>query len=169
MSARIYLPVEAHIKKYLTIQYGQVLEVSSIGTVPYMIYLMLEIHKKMDPALIRPNQKLIDNKKYFRYELYIGDGIESSRGLYLSNDRIKKFNVTLDNMMREDMFRFCEMPDDQEHRVDYNIVRFREKYGITEDEMPFENLKKWYYRERIRLKEHVRVEKRFEPQLELFY
>lgn len=169
MSARVYLPVEAHIKKYLTIQYGPVLEVSEIGTVPYLIYLMLEMHKKQDPATIRPNQRLIDDKKYFGYELFIGDLIESTRGLYLSNWRIKRFNTTLDNMMREDMFRFCEMPDDQEYRVDYNIIRFRERYDITEDEMPFENLKKWYYREKRRLTEHVRVEKRHEPQLELFY
>ncbi|WP_285055160.1 hypothetical protein [Pedobacter ginsengisoli] len=170
MSARILLPVKAHIKKYLTVQFGPEMAISDIGTIPMLLFLMLEKHKKADPGVVKPNQRLIDDKKYFGYKVYIGDKYQESRGLYLSREKIIRFNESIDNMMREDMFRFCQSPgENNDHVVDYNINRFREFYGIWEDELPFDNLKRWYYRERIRLEEHLRVEKRYEPQMELIF
>lgn len=169
MSARILLPLWPHIKKYIQIQYGKEMALSDRGVVSCLLLNMLEKHKKKDPWLVKPSQKLIDGKKFFGYPVFIGDKYEASRGLYLSHDKIKHFNESVDDMLREEMYRWCQHPGSIDHVVDFDIVRFRDFYGITEDELPFENLKKWYYRERKRLNDRGRIEIHYEPQLELFY
>lgn len=169
MSARIYLPVKAHIKKYIEIQYGKEMALSNRGVVAFLLLNMLEKHAKIDPSLVKPSQKLIDNEVYFAYKVFIGDHHERTRGLYLSDEKIKHFNESVDDMIREEMYRWCRHPNSTDHTVDFDIVRFRDFYGISEDEMPFENLKRWYYRERKRLDDRGRIEIRYEPQIELFY
>ncbi len=169
MSARILLPVWPHIKKYLEIQYGKEMDLHDRGVVSFLLLNMLEKHKKADPATIRPSQKLIDGKNYFAYPVFIGDKIEKSHGLYLSKEKIKKFNDSVDDALREEMFWWCQHPGSIDHIVDFDIIRFRDKYGITEDELPFDNLKRWYYRNRERLNDRGRIEKHFEPQLELTF
>ncbi|MNL18009.1 hypothetical protein D3C87_1391320 [compost metagenome] len=130
---------------------------------------MLEKHKKGDPAVIKPNQKLIDDKRYFGFPVYIGDIYEKSVGLYLSHNKIKKFNTAIDNALREEMYYWCNHPNATDHHTDFNIVRFRDMYNITEDELPFDNLKRWYYRERKRLHDRASQQKVYNPQFELFY
>jgi hypothetical protein len=169
MSARILLPLWPHIKKYITIQYGKEMALSDRGVVSCLLFNMLEKHKKGDPATIKPNQKLIDQKKFLAYPVFIGDKYETSRGLYLSQANIKHFNESVDDMLREEMYRWCKHPNATDAHVDFNIVRFRDWYGITEDELPFDNLKRWYYRERQRLDNRGRVEVHYEPQYELTY
>jgi hypothetical protein len=169
MSARILLPVKAHVKKYLEVQYGKEMDLNDRGIMALLVRSLLRHHKKQDPATVRPSQKLIDNKKYFPYPVYIGDKIVRSNGLYLDNETIKKFNESVDDAIREEMFWWCQHPGSIDHIVDFDIVRFRDKYNMTEDDLPFDNLKKWYYRERKRLLDRGRIEKRFEPQLELSY
>jgi hypothetical protein len=169
MSARILLPVLPHIKKYLQIQYGKEMAVSDRGVVSFLLLNMLEKHHKKDPSQVKPSQKLIDDKKYFGYPIYIGDNYERSKGLYLSKSNMIRFNESVDDMLREEMFRFCKNPGYNIFEVDKNIVCFRDFYGITEDELPFENLKRWYYRERARLEDRAKVEIQYEPQLILSF
>lgn len=169
MSARILLPVWPHLKKYLEVQYGNEMAISERGMPASLLLNMLEKHKKEDPATVRPNQKLIDQKRYFGYPVYIGDIYETSVGLYLSHNKIKKFNEALDDAFREEMYRWCNHPNATDHVTDFNIDRFRSIYNITEDDLPFENLKRWYYRERQRLKDRANPNKDFNPQFELFY
>lgn len=167
MSARILLPVWPHIKKYLTIQYGKEMAVTERGVVPLLLLRTLQPHKKEDPSTVRPNQRLIDNKKFLPYPIFVGDMYE--RRLYLSSVDIIYFNGVIDDMFREEMYRWCQHPNSTDFTVDYDILRFRDWYGITEDELPFDNLKRWYYRERQRLNDRGRIEIRYEPQLELAY
>ncbi|MNK53035.1 hypothetical protein D3C87_719860 [compost metagenome] len=168
MSAKILLPVKAHVKKYLERTHGSHLEVSDRGYAPLLLFRLLEKHKKQDPGTVRPSQKLIDDRKYFGYPIYIGDTNERKCGLYISNDSIKDFNEAIDDLIREQMYWFIHHPNSTDKVVDYNINRFRDWYGITEDELPFDNLKRWYYRERGRLT--LRIENLippFTPQLTL--
>lgn len=169
MSARILLPVWPHIKKYLMVQYGKEMTLSERGMPSRLLKNMLEKHKKGDPATIRPNQKLIDDKKFLPYKVFVGDEIQGSKGLYLSPAKIKEFNDCVDDMFREEMYRWCKHPNATEHQVDFLIHRFRDQYNISEDELPFDNLKRWYYRERIRLEDRAKVEVDRTPQLELAY
>lgn len=169
MSARILLPVRPHIKKYITVQYGKELAVIQRGTVPLLLYNMLELHKKEDPGVVKPSQRLIDNLHYLPYPIFIGDACERDRGLYLSQEKIIAFNDSIDQMIREELYRWCNHPGSIDGKVDFDIVRFRDMYGITEDEMPFDNLKRWYYRNRLRLDDRAKVVVNRNPQLELVY
>lgn len=168
MDAKILLPVRPHIKKYLEIQFGRTLVVSSRGCIPHLIYLMLEQHKKEDPALVKPSQRLIDDKEYFGYPVYVGSHIAKTRGRYLSQDNILRFNDDMDDKMREEMVRWLHHPNATDAVIDFNIIRFRDWYGITEDELPFENLKRWYYRNRKRQEKKNRMPEP-EPQLILTF
>lgn len=169
MSARILLPLWPHVKRYLTVQYGPEMAISERGMPSLLLASLLEKHKKNDPSTVRPNQKLIDGKKFIGYPVFVGDSYEQKRGLYLSAIKIKQFNEAVDDMFREEMYRWCNHPNSTDGTVDFDIYRFRDFYGISEDEMPFDNLKRWYYRERIRLVERSAPKDPTTPQLELVY
>lgn len=169
MSARILLPVWPHVKKYLEFHYGEQMAVSNRGTASFLLFNMLEKHKKGDPSTIKPSQKLIDNRTFIGYQVYVGDKDEASRGLFLSTDKIKRFNESIDNALREEMYRWCNHPNADDHYVDYNIQRFQVHYKITEDELPFDNLKRWYYRERKRIYTRSHTEVHYVAQLQLSY
>ncbi len=169
MSAKILLPVWPHLKKYITVQYGKEMTLSNDGVVSLLLLNMLEKHKKGDPATIRPSQKLLDNVTFLPYPVFVGDNIERTRGTYLSQEMIVKFNKAVDNMLRKEMYRWCKHPNATDHHVDFQIVRFRDMYDISEDELPFDNLKRWYYRERKRVEEHAKVEVENVAQMVLIY
>jgi hypothetical protein len=169
MSARILLPLWPHIKKYITVQYGKEMSLSNRGMPSCLLMNMLEKHKKGDPSTIKPNQRLIDDVKFLPYPVYVGDNYQRTRGLYLSSEKIIAFNESVDDMFREEMYRWCNHPNAVDNIVDYNIGRFCDQYNISEDELPFENLKRWYYRERLRLENRAKVEVERAPQLVLSY
>ncbi|RYD76891.1 MAG: hypothetical protein EOP55_10490 [Sphingobacteriales bacterium] len=167
MGAKILLPVRAHIKKYLEYTHGNQMEVSDRGYASFLLLQMLEKHKKQDPGTVRPSQKLIDHKNYFAYPVYIGNNYENSKGLYISTANIKRFNDTIDDLFREQMYAYINHPNSTTGVVDYDIVGFRELYGISEDELPFDNLKRWYYRERLRIVSRKNWTPPFVPQFTL--
>ncbi len=142
---------------------------SNRGMPSCLLLNMLEKHKKGDPATIRPSQKLLDDAAYLPYPIFIGDSIQQKNGLFLSQEKIKKFNENVDDAFREEMYRWCKHPNATDFHVDYQIVRFRDMYSVTEDELPFENLKRWYYRERIRLDDRAKVDVERPAQLILSY
>lgn len=169
MGAKILLPVKAHIKKYLEHTHGKQMEVCDRGYAPFLLLNLLEKFKKQDPGMVRPGQKIIDQKKYFGYPIFIGSKYETSKGTFISKFNIDKFNDSIDDLLREEMFRFCNHPNADDSVVDFNIQRFREIYSITEDELPFDNLKRWYYRERERITGRKNNQPPFEPQYELSF
>jgi hypothetical protein len=169
MGAKILLPVKAHVKKYLEHTHGQQMEVCDRGYAPFLLLNLLEKFKKQDPGTVKPGQKIIDNAKYFGYPIYVGSKYETSKGTFISKFNIDRFNDSIDDLLREEMYRFCNHPNAVDHVVDYNIIRFCEFYHITEDELPFDNLKRWYYRERERLTERLNYKPPFEPQYTLTY
>jgi hypothetical protein len=169
MGAKILLPVKAHVKKYLEHTHGKQMEVCDRGYAPFLLLNLLEKFKKQDPGTVRPGQKIIDDSKYFGYPIYIGSKYENSKGTFISKFNIDRFNDSIDDLLREEMYRFCNHPNAIDHVVDFNIVRFREMYNITEDELPFDNLKRWYYRERERITERKNNKPPFDPQYEFSY
>ena len=167
MGAKILLPVKAHVKKYLLYTHGPQLDVSARGYLPFLILKMLEKHKKQDPSKVRPSQRLIDGKIFISYNVYVGDKYEKT--LYISNANILHFNDCIDDLLREEMYRYIHHPNATDECVDYNIKRFREMYTISEDELPFDNLKRWYYRERERINTRLKAPEPFKPQMTLSF
>ena len=169
MGAKILLPVKAHIKKYLEHTHGKQMEVCDRGYAPFLLLSLLEKHKKKDPGKVRPGQKLIDNLKYFGYPIYVGPKYEDIKGTYISNFNIFRFNDCLDDLIREEMYRYVNHPNATDDVVDFNILRFRDLYNISEDDLPFDNLKRWYYRERERITGRKNNAAPFEPQYTLSF
>lgn len=166
MDAKVLIPVRKHIQKYLTIHFGQIMNVSDTSPVAALLLNMLRQCDKLDPALIRPSTKMIDQVKYFGFPVYIGAYYYNNNGAYISKDNVNRFNKIMNRLICEEMYRTIHLhPDPTDHVVDYNIRRFQDWYGFSEDEMSFDNLKRWYYRERIRIKDRLTFKPDVEPQL----
>ncbi|KAA8483749.1 hypothetical protein BDE36_1787 [Arcticibacter tournemirensis] len=170
MDAKILLPVRPHIKKYLEVQFGKQLAVSSRGYIPHLLRLMLEKHEKMDPSKVRPSQRMIDDKNFVGYPIYVGSSLRKTKGSFISEKNILAFNEDVDDHLKEEMFRFIHAhPGKIDSVVDYNIIRFRDFYDISEDELSFDALKRWYYRNRQRIDERKHAPEPFIPQLILTF
>ena len=147
----IRIPVKPFICKYLQRQFGQELTLSDHNYISMLFIGLLRKFEKGNPVVQRPNSKIIDGVAFVGYNVFIGDGLYNKYGAYISNDHIKFLNEALDNMICRQMFDWIYSPASPHKEVDYNIIAFRDMYGIEEDELPFDNLKRWFYRERIRM------------------
>lgn len=146
----IRLPVKPFIAKYLRKQFGENLPVTEKNFFNALIISMLQKFEKGNPVVQKNNHKIIDGIKFVGYNLVISDYVFNKHGAYISNENIFLLNDAVDNMIRRQMFDWIQGPAKPHKEVDYNILAFRNIYGITEDELPFDNLKRWYYRERQR-------------------
>lgn len=147
----IRIPVKPFIKKYLTRQFGAELKLSDRNFFSILIIGLLRKFEKGNPVVQRPNHKIIDGVNFVGYDVFIGNGIFEKYGAYISTENILFLNEALDNMIRRCMYDWIFSPASPHKEVDYNIIAFREMYGIEEDELPFDNLKRWFYRERQRM------------------
>ena len=62
-----------------------------------------------------------------------------------------KFSDAVDLMIKQNMYSWCHSHNKPDDYVDYNIKRFINFFEFSEDDLTFDNLKRWYYRERERL------------------
>lgn len=153
MSVIIRIPVAKHIRHYLEVQNGPVIYVSGRNYASTLIRSMLKKFDKNDPSKVRPSQKM---NLGATYDINLGKNGLQLLGGYLSDENIKKFNIVIDAIIRQEMYRWCHHPNATDHIIDFNIRRFIDFYGFAEDDLPFENLKRWYFRERKRLTNRLR-------------
>ena len=142
------MPVHPWVRKYLLHHYPEPLSVSERGYASTLLRQMLEKPQKVDPRKIihRPKLNLGSH-----YGIFVGAVSADKYGVHLVNEKIISFNDSMDDLLREEMYRFVQMMVKKGHQVDNSIKEFLAIYDICEDELPFENLKRWYYRERIRI------------------
>lgn len=166
----IRLPVKPFIQKYLTRQFGTELRLSDKNYFSILVTGLLRKFEKGDPVIQRPNSKIIDGINFVGYNIFIGDSTFKDRGAFISTKDILFLNEALDNMICRAMYDWIYSPASPHKEVDYNIIAFREMYDISEDELPFDNLKRWFYRERQRMdkRKNFYIEKR-EEQLVIDY
>jgi hypothetical protein len=96
------------------------------------------------------------------------EGIQRLGG-YLTNADILKFSQAMDLLIRQEMYRWCQHPNATDHVIDFNIRRFIDLYGFSEDDLPFENLKRWYFRERERINKRLNARTEHEYAMMLSY
>lgn len=173
MDALILLPVRPHIAKYLTCQYGHTIFVYGRGTVPFLLQNMFKKFDKEDPGKIKPSQRLIDGVKFVGYRVHLSETFFKYKGAYLSIDDILNFNNAIDDLLKNEMYNLIKKsltPGlDPKFEVDLGIKRFRDIYDISEDELSFDNLKRWYYRNRQRIENRLSYAPAVEPQLVLAF
>lgn len=142
------ITVEPHVALYLRYNFGERMSLSDKNMISLSLLPLLKPFDKMDPFQLKNQRK---ESLGGNYEFYISDNILKKHGGQLSNESIIAFNEAVDLMVKQEMYRWCNHPNADYKEVDYNIRRFIDFYGFAEDDLTFDNLKRWYYRERQRI------------------
>lgn len=142
------VPVYPWLRKYLLYHYPEPMSVSDRGYATALFKSMLEKPVKVDPAKLIRSEKLHLGE---HFGVLVGCFSAAKYGTHISIENIKDFNASMDDLMREEMFRFVTIRIRDGAQADQSIKDFMDIYEITEDDLPFDNLKRWYYRERERL------------------
>lgn len=143
----IRLTVRPHVDVYIKKLYGDRILLSDRNPITLLLKSILEYFDKKDPSMVRPSKK---TELGGWVEIYISDGMLRRYGGYVNNENIKAFSDAVDLMIKQEMYRWCSHPNAPDQIVDYNIKRFLDYYEFSEDDLTFDNLKRWYYRERER-------------------
>ncbi|MDB4919833.1 hypothetical protein [Mucilaginibacter sp.] len=148
----IRLSVYPYIRKYLLYHYSEPFFVTELGYIPSYLENCLEHVTKVNPATYRKKDKVI----YGDFVgIMIGEGTIRKHGCHISGENVKKFNATVQDLIHEEMFRLITQLKQAGYQVDDTIREFQRMYGFSEDELPFDNLKRWYYRERERIEQRA--------------
>ncbi|TXI14826.1 MAG: hypothetical protein E6Q66_04725 [Pedobacter sp.] len=141
----IRIPVYPHIRRYLVAQYGP--RIYS-GEPNYAALLFNGIFK-----VPTKNGAVDDSSPVFlgaTYDFVISwnNFHARDRAVAFSTRNFKRFNTAIDKLIRQELFKWCEHPNASFKETDHNIRSFLDYYGFSEDELPFLNMKQWYFRER---------------------
>lgn len=148
MSNLIRVTVESHVAIYLRYHYGSQMSLSDKNLISTLLISLFKPFDKVDPFLIK-NQTKESLGDFF--DVLMSDNMMRKIGAHLSNEALDSFNESIDLMIKQDMFRICNHINAPYKEVDYNIRWFIDLYGFSEDDLTFDNLKRWYYRERKRV------------------
>jgi hypothetical protein len=162
----IRISVFPYIRKFLMYHYGETFFVTDRGYIPGFVLNALERPVKVDPAAFKKKDKII-------YGEFIGVQVGAStarkKGNMISGENVKLFNEVVHDLIHEQMYQYVSLLNKTGCQVDDSIRNFQEAMGFTEDELPFENLKRWFYRERKRLELRKMIQNTEPPQLTLNY
>lgn len=148
MNNILRITVEPHVGVYLRFHFGERMSLSDKNIVSLTLLPLLMPFDKLDPFQLKNQRK--ESLGDF-YEVYISDNILKKYGGHLTNESIIGFNESIDLLIKQEMYRWCQHPNAHHKEVDYNIKRFINYYEFAEDDLTFDNLKRWYYRERQRI------------------
>lgn len=162
MSDIVRITVRPHVKKYLTHHFGEILMINDHNYPAILLRSLFQPFDKIDPALVRPSLK--ESLGEF-YDIAMGDHGLKRYGGYLSNEQLKAFDKAIDLLIKQEMYRWCQHPNRIDEVVDYNIIRFREYYDFQDEDLTFDNLKRWYYREGERVRKREEKQKEIVPQM----
>lgn len=147
MQNLIRITVEPHVATYLRHHFGVRMSLSEKNIISTILINLFEPFDKVDPFLLK-NQIKESLGDFF--DVYINDSMLKKHGGHLSNKSISVFNESVDLIIKQDMYKWCHHPNADFKEVDYNIKRFIDFYEF-DDHLNFDNLKRWYYRERKRI------------------
>jgi hypothetical protein len=160
----VRLSVHPCIRKYLLFHYSEPFFVTEIGFIPAFIYNALEPITKVNAADVHKKDK-VNYGEFFGF--MVGEGTGRKKGISISSDNVKRFNAAVMDLLHEEMYRLITQLAKAGYQVDQTIREFQAMYNFTEDELPFENLKRWYYRERLRLESRAAERREVYPQFTL--
>ena len=145
----IRLSVYPHIRKYLLFHHSEKLfNGNDLGFIKFFILNCLQPMPKVDPATWQKPER-IDHGATF--DIALSDDGMRKYGNYVSSADVKRFNQAVADMIHDEMYRMVILLTEGGLNVDQAIRKFQSFYKFSEDDLPFENLKKWYYRERRRV------------------
>lgn len=100
---------------------------------------------KRTPAEIKNTVK-IEYGEYFGFA--INQNTIKTQGENIDSDNVRRINEVISDIIHEEMYRMITHREGKFVQVDAAIREFQAMYNFSEDELPFDNLKRWYYRER---------------------
>lgn len=153
-----------YIRTYLLYHYSEPFFVSERGYIPSFIENALEPMPKLHPSELKKKDKISYGEMI---GFMVGSGTIKKKGCYISSESVKLFNEVVADLIHEEMYRFIVQLNGMGCQVDDSIRNFQQLYGFTEDDLPFENLKRWYYRERKRIEMRKILKQSVEPQMTL--
>src|SRR5690606_23702573 len=162
MSDIVRITVRSHVKKYLVHHFGEPLMIRDKNYASTLLRSLFRPFDKQDPGRVRPSLKISMGDMY---DICMGETGLKTYGGYLSDDSLKDFSKNIDLLIKQEMYRWCHHPNATDEVVDFNIRRFQDFYNFDEEELSFDNLKRWYYRERERRKKRLEDEKPTPSQL----
>jgi hypothetical protein len=161
----IRISVHPYIRKYILFHYGETFFVTERGFIPSYIENALEKPTKINnPSDLKKVIK-IDHGAFIG--VYVGEGTRKIHGSSISGASVKRFNEVVSDLIHEEMYRLIQQLSQANYQVDQTIREFQKMYKFSEDELPFENLKRWYYRERARLDLRAAKQEEVMPQITL--
>lgn len=160
----IRISVHPYIRKYLLHHFSEPFFVTEPGYVPGFIYNALEPMTKVNAAEFRKKDRILYGDFI---GILVGEGTLRKKGALISSDNVKRFNTVVQDILHDEMYNLIHQLKKAGYQVDDTIREFQLMYAFTEDELPFENLKRWYYRERKRRDDRAKSRKTEEPQFTL--
>jgi hypothetical protein len=95
---------------------------------------------------------VLDTTNCTRLKIAVPEYYQRNFGIYITPRAQLRFNKFLKDDMQEKMLDFIlDRKTSKKGYIHPAILKFREKYGITEDELPFKTMQKWWDREKIRI------------------
>jgi hypothetical protein len=146
-SCLIRISVRPHIKKYLARNYSEPFFATDRGFAPNFILNALEKPVKVNPADIPKREKIAYGEFI---HVNIGERTACKRGRLISSENVRIFNEVVADALDEQMFQFVTMLSQSGCEIDASIRSFLMMYNFTEDELPFENVKRQFYKMRKR-------------------
>lgn len=166
MQTTVRITVLKCVQLFLRHHYGDRLILSEEDYPSVILRQMFEKFNKQDPAQVKPSLKL-NLGGYI--DVFIGKREFEKYGAFISNKKIRVFSEMICAAIRQELYRWCHHPNATDEVIDYNIRRFQDFYGFDEDDMSFDALKRWYYRERQRIQRRTLLVDTFDPQLQLMF
>lgn len=145
----IKITVELHVSQYIRHHFGERIFLSDQNLVTSILKSLLKPFEKVDPVFLRNQRK--DSLGSF-IEVNVSDFLLRRYGASLDNEAILSFNESIDQIIKQEMYRWVNHPNAPHKEVDYNIRAFISFYDFQEESLSFDNLKRWYYRERERIR-----------------
>lgn len=145
------IPTKPYIKKIIENTFGAPARVNRNNYVGKIIYEMLD-HQR------RKTDWRYSNAKFKTIViLQLTEDVHLRYGCFFTRENIIKFNATLEEIIKEGRNLFIEglLTGNSTMTITEAIERYQEKFNLSEDDFPFESIKKDYYRHRQALKTNV--------------
>ena len=134
------IPVKTHVLKFIAAH--EDIYPFSVGThneFGTLLFMCLERKPKKF-------EKRLDLEA--RLQIRIPDLHVRYQGPHISNKKILLFNEMIERMMKRELFAMLSEGNKGKGDIKRIIFKFRDSYGITDEELEYHNLRKAYNRER---------------------
>lgn len=147
MHIEIRISLKPGLKKYLS---------ARISTSPFTLCktnsfgIFLFQCLVLRPDLKKNSVAVIDLERYSEtMTIRISDGIWKRKGWYINNQSILDFNKFVSDLMDRELYLFMDLKTKVGHQKIYSsFLAFREKYDLTEEDLPIKTMEKKYERYR---------------------